>query len=148
MDFYNLNDLNIKIIDFTMLLSPLGVVKKIVSNDKCYLFEIYFHEKININNGTFKINNNNNIDNTLLSLFYDNNYGFIINESSCIIQVNNLIEKNSKFTLGEMGKYLRKNIPIISQKILKFGLDLSDKNKTNPDTINIINFNGFKKVCL
>ena len=47
MSFYNLKELNIKLIDFSTLLSPLGVVKKIVSNGNKHLFEINFHDSLN-----------------------------------------------------------------------------------------------------
>ena len=56
MSFYNLKELNIKLIDFSILLSPLGVVKKIVTNGDKHLFEINFHNSLNLYEGDFEIN--------------------------------------------------------------------------------------------
>ena len=150
MVFYTLKELNIKILDFATLLSPLGVVKKISSNGERHLFEIFFHNKIKILDGELKVKQKgSNIDNTFLKLFYDSSLGFIINDSSCIIEIPNSIDPKSQETdLRIIGKQIRKNIPKDLSKILKFGFNLKKRKITNPESINILNLVGFHNVNL
>ena len=150
MNFLTLKQLNIKLLDFTTLLSPLGVVKKIVSNGEKHLFEINFHNKINIYTGKYQLNKKTNtIDNTFLKLFYDSKYGLIINENSCIIEIPNSIQVDDKLDdLKSVVKKIRKMIPKDCSNILNGGLNLEKRKITDPESINIINFNGFQKVDL
>ena len=153
MTLYTLKDLNIKLLDFVVLLSPLGTVKKIVSNGDKYLFEIYFNNKINIRYE--KITETNNyINNSIFKLYYDNKLGYIINDKLCILEISkgiyiddtylrNLQVKDKK----NISKYLRKNIPKDCQIILKNNLFI-DKKKTDPDKVNITNFNGYHKILV
>lgn len=150
MSFHTLNELNIKLVDFIILLSPLGVVKKIVSNGDKHLFEIFFHNKVESIKGTNKPTKNTNyISGNLIKLFYDENYGFIINDNSCILEIpNNLsIDKNEN-DLKKIGKDIRKLIPKISIEILNNGLDLKKRKITNPESINILNFEGYHTVSV
>ncbi len=150
MSFHTLNELNIKLVDFITLFSPLGVVKKIVSNGDKHLFEIFFHNKVESIKGTNKPTKNTNyISGNLLKLFYDENYGFIINDNSCILEIpNNLsIDKNEN-DLKKIGKEIRKLIPKISIEILNNGLDLKKRKITNPESINILNFEGYHTVSV
>ena len=72
MNFLSLNQLNLKILDFTNLMTPLGVVKKLVSNGDTHLFQILFHTKISLMDGEFKVDKNTNvIENTHFKLFCD-----------------------------------------------------------------------------
>ena len=152
MTFYTLKDLNIKIIDFINLLSPLGIVKKIVSNGEQHLVEIYFHTPLNI-----EINDNienNYINKTLLKLYYHKNKGYIINERFCILEIPKGIDINNYYINDlkikdkkNIGKYLRKNIPKDSQNILKHNLLLNNKI-TDPDKINILKFEGYQRISV
>ena len=81
MSFYNLKELNIKLIDFSILLSPLGVVKKIVTNGNRHLFEINFHNSLNLYEGKFEINKKKNlIKTTPIKIFFEKKLGYIIND--------------------------------------------------------------------
>lgn len=153
MTFYTLHDLNIKLVDFINLLSPLGTVKKIVSNGDHHLVEIYFNNLLNI-----KLNNKENINNyindTLLKLYFDEKMGYIINNKLCILELPKGIDSESKYLINAQGKdiksiskYLRKNIPKDCINILKNHLIL-DKKTTDPDKINILNFNGYHKISV
>tara|TARA_B100000795_G_C22801801_1_gene442345 strand:+ start:2595 stop:3050 length:456 start_codon:yes stop_codon:yes gene_type:complete len=149
MSFYNLKELNIKLIDFITILSPLGVVKKMVSNGDRHLFDIKFHNKIPIYDGKFNIHIKTHIiESTLLKLFYYSKLGYIINENSCIIEIPNLLKiNNSKITDCKIiGKNIRKQLPKDLSKILNEGLNLKNSKITDPQSINIINFEGFNSV--
>ena len=50
MTFYDLKKLNIKLADFICLMSPLGVVTKIVNNGNQNLVLIEFHDNLFKNN--------------------------------------------------------------------------------------------------
>ena len=50
MCYYSLKDLNIKLVDFISLLSPLGSVRRIISNGDTHLAEICFHNSISLSN--------------------------------------------------------------------------------------------------
>lgn len=152
MTFYTLKDLNIKIIDFINLLSPLGIVKKIVSNGEQHLVEIYFHCPLNIER-----NDNieqNYINKTLLKLYYDTNMGYIINERLCILEIPQGIDINNNYLNDlkikdkkNIGKFLRKNIPKDCHNILKHNLLLNNKI-SDPDKINILNFKGYQRISV
>jgi hypothetical protein len=156
MSFYNLKELNIKLIDFSILLSPLGVVKKIVSNGTKHLFEINFHDSLNLYEGEYEINKKKNlIKKTPIKIFFEEKLGYIINDNIGILEIpddidiedeyfSELKEKDSK----NITKFLRKNIPKNSQNILRNGLRLKGKKITDPEKINILNFNGFHTVSL
>lgn len=149
MKFLSLNQLNLKILDFTNLMTPLGVVKKIVSNGDTHLFEILFHSKISLMNGEFKVAKNTNIiENTQFKLFCDDKMGFIINENCCILEIPNNIEVNDNEDLKIVIKNLRKNITKQCSRILQNGFNLKRKKITDPESINIINFEGFHVVDL
>lgn len=156
MSFYNLKELNIKLIDFSTLLSPLGVVKKIVSNGSKHLFEINFHGSLNLYEGEYEINKKKNlIKKTPIKIFFEDNLGYIINDNIGILEIpddididdeyfSELKEKDTK----NVTKFLRKNIPKNSQNILRNGLRLKGKKITDPEKINILNFDGFHMVSL
>jgi hypothetical protein len=150
MSFHTLKELNIKLVDFITLLSPLGVVKKIVSNGDKHLFEIFFHHKVESIKGLNKpAKNTNYISGDLIKLFYDKNYGFIVNDNSCILEIpNNLTIDKSDNDLKKIGKNIRKLIPKISIEILNNGLDLKKRKITNPESINILNFDGYHTVSV
>ena len=150
MSFHTLNELNIKLVDFVTLLSPLGVVKKIVSNGDKHLFEIFFHHKVESIKGLNKPTKNTNyISGDLIKLFYDKNYGFIVNDNSCILEIpNNLTINKTENDLKTIGKNIRKLIPKISIEILNNGLDLKKRKITNPESINILNFDGYHTVSV
>ena len=96
MTFYNLKELNIKLTDFICLLSPLGVVNKIVSNGNQNLVEIEFHNDLFKNTG-IEIKENNYIENSLIKLYEDSNYGFIINDKIGIFELPHGIDENSLY---------------------------------------------------
>ena len=156
MSFYNLKELNIKLIDFSTMLSPLGVVKKIVSNGDKHLFEIYFHEPLKIIDGEYEVSKKKNgIKNTPLKIYFEDNLGFIINGTSGIVEISNNINIDNEYFSNiketdckNVAKHLRKNIPKDSQNILRNGLRIKGKKITDPDKINIINFDGFHTVNL
>ena len=152
MTFYNLKELNIKLTDFICLLSPLGVVNKIVSNGNQNLVEIEFHNDLFKNTG-IEIKENNYIENSLIKLYEDSNYGFIINDKIGIFElphgidenslyINNLDEKNNK----NISKYIRKNFPKDCQKILKNGININKGKLTDPTKININSIPGYKSI--
>ncbi len=149
MNFLSLNQLNLKILDFTNLMTPLGVVKKIVSNGDTHLFEILFHSKILLMDGQFKVDKNTNIiENTHFKLFCDQELGFIINENCCILEIPNMIEIKNNEDIKIITKNLRKNITKQCSKILQTGFNLKRMKITDPESINIINFEGFHVVDL
>ena len=150
MSFYTLNELQIKLLDFITLLSPLGVVKKIVSNGDRHIFEIFFHNKVETIKGSTKPTKDSNfISSNLIKLFYDDNYGFIVNDNSCILEIpNNLFLEDSNTDLKKLGKSVRKLIPKISLDILNNGFNLKTRKITNPESINILNFDGFHTVSV
>jgi hypothetical protein len=156
MSFYNLKELNIKLIDFSILLSPLGVVKKIVTNGNRHLFEINFHNSLNLYEGEFEINKKKNlIKKTPIKIFFEEKLGYIINDNIGIIEISDEIDINDEYfsnlkekDLKSITKFLRKNIPKNSQNILRDGLKLKGKKVTDPEKINILNFNGFHMVSL
>lgn len=149
MSFNTLNELNIKLLDFITLLSPLGVVKKIVSNGDKHLFEIFFHNKIDNLKGVIRpLKESHFISGDIIKLFYDNKYGFIINENSCILEIPNILNINDKVDLKMNGKNIRKLIPKMAINILNSGLNLKNKKITNPESINILNFEGFHSVTV
>ena len=150
MSFYSLNELQIKLLDFTTLLSPLGVVKKIVSNGDRHIFEIFFHNKVENIKGSIKPTKDSNfISSNLIKLFYDDKYGFIVNDNSCIIEIpNNLFLEDKNTDLKKLGKGVRKLIPKISLDILNNGFNLKTRKITNPESINILNFDGFHTVSV
>ena len=159
MNYYTLNDLNIKLLDFIILLSPLGDVKKFVSNGNQHLVEIYFHKDLilkidndDINKNKIDLKSNGNLNDSLLKIYNDIKLGFIINNKSAIIEIPKGINTDSAYlekiqdkNKQTISKYLRKNIPKDCQKILKS--DIICKNKiTDPEKINILNFPGYQKV--
>tara|TARA_Y100000816_G_C25776187_1_gene407263 strand:- start:134 stop:604 length:471 start_codon:yes stop_codon:yes gene_type:complete len=156
MSFYNLKELNIKLIDFSILLSPLGVVKKIVTNGDKHLFEINFHNSLNLYEGEFEINKKKNlIKKTPIKIFFEEKLGYIINSSIGIIELPDKIDINDDCFADlkdkdskTISKFLRKNIPKNSQNILRNGLKLKGKKITDPEKINILNFEGFHMVSL
>ena len=149
MNFLSLNQLNLKILDFTNLMTPLGVVKKLVSNGDTHLFQILFHTKISLMDGEFKVDKNTNvIENTHFKLFCDEELGFIINENCCIIEIDNMIEVNTENEIKIITKNLRKNITKQCSKILHTGFNLKRKKITDPESINLINFEGFHVIDL
>ena len=150
MSFYTLNELNIKILDFITLLSPLGVVKKIVSNGNKHLFEINFHNKMKFKDGNNKPSKNTNyISGNIIRLYFDNNLGFIVNDTSCILEIpNNLEIKDTETDIKKISKTIRKNIPKLSVDILNNGLNLKNRKITNPESINILNFEGYHSVSV
>ena len=152
MTFYDLKNLNIKLSDFICLLSPLGVVNKIVSNGNQNLVEIEFHNKLLINEG-IQIKEDNYIDNCLIKLYQDSNYGFIINDKIGIFElprgikendlyIKNLNEKNSK----NISKYIRKNMPKDCFNILSKGIKINRGKLSDPNKININNIPGYKSI--
>lgn len=151
MTFFTLKDLKIKLVDFINLLSPLGVVKKIVSNGEQHLFEIYFHNSLIIENSD---EHNNYMNNSILKLYYDVNLGNIVNEKLCILEIPNGINTNDKYFRNcknkdkeTISKFLRKNIPKDCHNILKNNIKIKNKI-TNPDKINISNLNGYQRVLV
>ncbi len=156
MSFYNLKELNIKLIDFSILLSPLGVVKKIVTNGEKHLFEINFHNSLNLYEGDFEINKKKNlIKKTPIKIFFEEKLGYIINNNIGIIELPDNIDVNDEYFADikdkdskTISKFLRKNIPKNSQNILRNGLKLKGKKVTDPEKINILNFEGFHMVSL
>ena len=159
MNYYTLNDLNIKLLDFIILLSPLGHVKKFVSNGNQHLVEIFFHKELilkmdsdDINNDKIDLNSNGNLNNSLLKIYNDLKLGFIINNKSAIIEIPKGIDTDSSYLekvkdkdKNTISKFIRKNIPKDCQKILKS--DIVCKNKiTDPEKINILNFPGYQQV--
>ena len=156
MSFYNLKELNIKLIDFSILLSPLGVVKKIVTNGNRHLFEINFHNSLNLYEGKFEINKKKNlIKKTPIKIFFEEKLGYIINDNIGIIEIPDNIDVNDEYfadlkdkDLKNITKFLRKNIPKNSQNLLRDGLKLKGKKITDPEKINILNFEGFHMVSL
>lgn len=150
MSFHSLNELNIKLVDFITLLSPLGVVKKIVSNGNTHLFEIIFHNKVDSIKGLNKPSKNTNfILGEIIKLFNDEKYGFIINENTCILEIpNNINISDSDDDIKKIGKNIRKQIPKIAINILNNGLNLKNKKITNPESINILNFEGYHSVSV
>lgn len=155
MTFYTLKDLNIKLLDFINLLSPLGQVKKIVSNGDRHLVEIYFHDKVNIDNSNlgneFK---DSYINNTLFKLYFDIKMGYIINNNLCILEIPNGIDSNNNYLNNlkckdkiNISKFIKKNIPKDCLKILKHRFVLNSKI-TDPESVNILNFNGYHKILV
>ena len=90
MNYYTLCELNIKLLDFISLLSPLGDVKKIVSNGIRHLVEINLHNSIldsGKDNNTNDINNkNNNIEKKIIKIYRDQKLGYIINDNIAILE--------------------------------------------------------------
>ena len=167
MNFYTLNELNIKLVDFIALLSPLGDVKKIVSNGIRHLVEIKFHDSIinNINNNindniNDNINNNINYTNkdlnkTIIKIYKDNNLGYIISNNTGILELPKGIEDNDEYLNSlkdknkeNISKFIRKTLPKDCQKISKKKLVLGDCKCTDPEKINIINFPGYRQVSV
>ena len=150
MSFHTLKELNIKLVDFITLLSPLGVVKKMVSNGDKHLFEIIFYNKVDIVKGLNKPSKNTNfILGEIIKLFNDETYGFIINDNTCILEIPNTICINgSESDIKKIGKNIRKMIPKIAINILNNGLNLKNKKITNPESINILNFEGYHSVSV
>ena len=156
MSFYNLKELNIKLIDFSTLLSPLGVVKKIVSNGNKHLFEINFHDSLNLYEGEYEINKKKNlIKKTPIKIFFEDKLGYIINDNIGILEISDDIDVDDEYfselkvkDSKNVTKFLRKNIPKNSQNILRNGLKLKGKKITDPEKINILNFDGFHMVSL
>ena len=156
MSFYNLKELNIKLIDFSTLLSPLGVVKKIVSNGNKHLFEINFHDSLNLYEGEYEINKKKNlIKKKPIKIFFEDKLGYIINDNIGILEISDDIDVDDEYfselkvkDSKNVTKFLRKNIPKNSQNILRNGLKLKGKKITDPEKINILNFDGFHMVSL
>ena len=163
MSFYTLPELNIKLIDFIYLLSPLGAVKKIVSNGIHHLVEIQLHNPIisdNLDdNEIIKVDNiNQNIEfteNCPLRLYRDKKLGFIINKNICIIEIPKGISTDHKYLskLNEkdkksISKYIKKNIPKDCQKISKLKILFEKNIATDPESINIINFKGYRQISV
>lgn len=149
MSFNTLNELNIKLLDFITLLSPLGVVKKIVSNGDTHLFEIFFHNKIDNIKGILKpLKESHYISGNIFKLYYDDKYGFIINDNSCILEIPNNLFINDNKDLKTNSKNIRKIIPKIAINILNNGFNLKNRKITNPESINILNFEGFHSVTV
>ena len=106
---------------------------------------------INWNLGKEKLNlkNTNYISGNIIRLYCDKILGFIVNETSCILEIpNNLEIKDSDDDIKKIGKNIRKNIPKISVDILNNGLNLKSRKITNPESINILNFEGFHSVSV
>lgn len=154
MTFYDLKKLNIKLSDFVCLLSPLGVVTKITNNGNQNLVQIEFHDNLFKQNG-ISIKEDDYIEDSLIRLYNDSNYGFIINEKNGIFElpfgigddsfyIKNLDDKNTK----NIAKYFRKNFPKDCQKILKKGISLDNIKYTDPDKININSILGNKIITL
>tara|TARA_Y100000389_G_C17402726_1_gene486262 strand:- start:823 stop:1308 length:486 start_codon:yes stop_codon:yes gene_type:complete len=159
MNYYTLNDLNIKLLDFIILLSPLGDVKKFVSNGNQHLVEIFFHKELilkidndNITNNKINLESNGNLNDSLLKIYNDMKLGFIINNKCAIIEIPKGINADSAYLekvkdkdKQTISKYIRKNIPKDCQKILKSNIVCKNKI-TDPDKINILNFPGYQQV--
>ena len=159
MNYYTLNDLNIKLLDFVILLSPLGDVKKFVSNGEQHLVEIFFHKDLilkidndSISNNKIDLKSNGNLNDSLLKIYNDLKFGFIINNKCAILEIpkgidsdNTYLEKVKDKSKQSISKYLRKNIPKDCQKILKSNIICKNKI-TDPEKINILNFPGYQKV--
>ena len=76
--------------------------------------------------------------------------GYIINENSCIIEIPNLLKiDTSKISDCKLlGKSIKKQLPKDLSKILNEGFNLKNRTITDPESINIINFEGFNSVNL
>lgn len=154
MNYYTLCELNIKLLDFVSLLSPLGDVKKIVSNGMKHLVEINFHNSIlELTNN--KSDEKEHFDKTIIKIYKDNNFGYIINNNTAILELPIGIEDNSEYlsTLKDknkdtISKYIKKTLPKDCMKISKNKILMNSKKLTDPEKINISNFPGYRKVCV
>ena len=152
MTFYDLKKLNIKLLDFICLLSPLGVVTKIVSNGEHNLVELEFHQNLLKSDG-IKVRDNEYLENSLIKLYNDNNHGFIINENTGIFELpfgieedSHYIDKLNKKDSIEISKYIRKTFPKDCHKILKKGITIEDNKYTDPTKINLHQIPGYKTI--
>ena len=152
MTFYNLKQLNIRLSDFICLLSPLGVVTKIVSNGKQNLVQIEFHNDVLKNNGIL-IKDNEYINDSLIKLYKDNTHGFIVNDKIGILELPYGIEENSLYinkvsekNIKNISKFVRKNIPKDCFNILSKGINIINEKCTDPNKININNIPGYKSI--
>jgi hypothetical protein len=152
MTFYDLKKLNIKLLDFICLLSPLGVVNKIVSNGEHNLVELEFHQSLLKTNG-IKVKGDEYLENSLIKLYNDNNHGFIINQNTGIFELpfgikedSHYIEKLNKKNSVEISKYIRKNFPKDCHKILKKGITIEENKYTDPTKINLHKIPGYKTI--
>ena len=93
------------------------------------------------------------MDNCLIKLYQDSNYGFIINDKIGIFElprgikendlyIKNLNEKNSK----NISKYIRKNMPKDCFNILSKGIKINRGKLSDPNKININNIPGYKSI--
>lgn len=154
MTFYDLKMLNIKLSDFVCLMSPLGVVTKIFNNGNRNLVQIEFHDNLLKNTG-ITVEENNYIEDSLIRLYKDTNYGFIINQKVGIFELPIGIEEDSNYiknitdksTKG-ISKYVRKTFPKDCLLILKKGISLDKTKHTDPNNINLNSVLGNKTIIV
>lgn len=152
MNYYTLRELNIKLLDFIALLSPLGDVKKIVSNGGRHLVEINLHNSIL---DSRKETNNNNLEKTIIKIYRDTKLGYIISDNIVILELPQGIEVNDNYLSNlkeksreSISKYIRKTLPKDCQKISKKKINLENEVLTDPEKINILNFPGYRTVSV
>jgi hypothetical protein len=152
MTFYDLKKLNIKLADFICLLSPLGVVTKIVNNGNKNLVQIEFHDNLLKKNG-IQIKEDDYIEDSLIRLYKDSKYGFIINDKIGIIELPYGIEEDSFYikqlnekTNKTISKFVRKKFPKDCQIILNKGISIDNIKYTDPNNININSILGHKSI--
>ena len=152
MCYYSLKDLNIKLVDFISLLSPLGSVRRIISNGDTHLAEICFHNSISLSNNKNQ-KEKDILEETILKIYKDNIYGFIINNNIGIIEIPKGIDEDNSYLSSlkkkdkeSISKYIRKNIPKDCMKLVKNKIMLEDCNQTDPEKVNISTFPGYSKV--
>jgi len=155
---FNLQKLNIKSVDLIQLLSPLGTVKKILSNGNKYLIEIEFHnDLISERNDSFIINEEEYIGNSIMKMYKHDNQYLIINKNTGILEIPNNLDENHNYfqnlngekNIKNVGKFIRKNFPKDCHNILKKGININTYNKIlDPLEINISNFSGYRTISL
>lgn len=152
MTFYDLKKLNIKLADFISLMSPLGVVTKIVNNGNKNLVQIEFHDNLFKNNG-LQIKEDDYIEDSLIRLYKDSKYGFIINDKIGILELPYGIEEDSLYiknlvnkTNKNISKYVRKKFPKDCQMILNKGIAINNIQYTDPNNINLNSILGHKSI--
>ena len=154
MTFYDLKMLNIKLSDFVCLMSPLGVVTKIFNNENKNLVQIEFHDNLLKNTG-ITIEENNFIEDSLIKLYRDANYGFIINQKIGIFELPNGIDVESNYiknindkTTKGISKHVRKTFPKDCLMILKKGISLDKTKHTDPNNVNLNSILGNKTISI
>ena len=158
---FNLQNLNIKTVDFICLLSPLGNVKKILSDGNKFLIEIEFHKNLidsNENSDSIIIDTDEYIGNSIMKIYKHENEYFIINKNTGIIEIPNNFDENHYYFQkinGEknkkiLSKFIRKNFPKDCHNILKKGINLKKCNDKviDPLQINLSNLQGYKTISL